>query len=871
LLPIIAILLISPVLIKWNNYKENIISDFKILTGHDLVMEGNVTGSFLPFFKITLANVKINGNINNISSILNSDLLEIYFNPLYLIKSQFKITSLRAVNGDMVIADLDDKKNNISNILQDISSSSKIELENFTLNYLKKDNIVIDKFKLRNLLLSSKDDVINLTFNSNPFDSKELILVKLSVDKNNNIIGDIKSNIVNSAFNGMANQIDGNYQFNGKINGNIINLNKLLISFFNNSIITDISSTESGNFMSDIVISSNRANFNNIIFESDSFKTKGNFEANFADKSIINLDLDIDKLNLDSLYKKQNDIMHKFSRFNSSQKQEIGKLMYYIKAPKSNINIAISENIDLLAMLEIRNIIHNGKTINKAQISVALEKKIMDLYYANIELDDSTNLFISGILSSNEFRPIFDGILEVNNKDLNSLSSWLGYDLSAASSFLQNNLSLKSSVRLTPQEISLGNIGGVIKEYPIEGNIKIKFDQDLPQITLALNVDKADLDNLNITKIAQAQSFIDNIQTRSDLLDRISWLRFLDAEFHLSFNFNELTAYENKIQDFGGSLSLLPGSIRFEDITINNEKNSLITDLAVNIKTLNPQLNININGDNLHLDDVDNYLWSGENIKLPNFDWFDGDISINLANLSIGNLGMKDFNADLKMGDQILYINKMSSKIFDGNVDVKGSLVVGQPTIGLSFSFVNIMAEKLLALFPNMDNIAGYLSLSGSIQSEGKNKISLLKNTQASVAVAIRKLNIKNFDLLSIIKTYNDNSRLDDNGMNNKLSPYLSSGATLFDSADGNLTMSAGIIEVPKLTLHNQRAAGVFSGSMDFGSGACVALSEISFFPNQHSKEVILRISLDGNISNPNKKIVQNKDVIKTRNNAMNH
>ncbi|KKB96354.1 putative assembly protein [Candidatus Arcanobacter lacustris] len=861
LLPI-TILLIGPILIKWNNYKEHIISNFKEQTGYDLVINGDVRVSFIPFCKIKLADIKIIGNNNEISSGISSDFLEIKLNPLYLVKNQLKILSLQVINGDIVIADHSNNKSNFNDILQNIGFLSNIGLDNSTISYFEKNNIIIDKFKLQDLSLDLKKDNTKLTFSSNPFDSKELILTKLSIDPSNNIVGNIQSDIINSSFNGIITQTEGNYQFNGKINSNIINLNKLLTSFFSNKIITSITSTESGSLSSDIIISHNQANFNNIIFQSDSLKTSGNFESNFASKSIINLDLAIDKLNLDNLYQKQNTHMGESDQLNSSEKQALDKLMSSIKDPKSNINIEISDNVDLLAILDIRNITYNNKVIKKAEVSLELHKKIMDLYYANIDLDDYTNLSISGILSSNKFRPIFNGMLEIKSKDLNSLSSWLSYDLSASGNFLQNNISFKSSVSLTPQQVSLGDIGGMVKEYPIKGGVTIKFDKDLPQITLELDVAKMNLDKLNISNIEQAKTFANNIQTRSDLLNKISWLRLIDAQYSLAFNFNELIAYENTLKDLTGSISLLPGSIILEDITVNNEKNSLIADLMLNIKTLNPLLNININGDSLHLDNVSNYFWSEDKVKLPQFNWFDGKILANLANLSIGNLAMKDFKADLKMGDQILYINDISSKIFDGTFDLKGSLVIERPTIGLSFSFVNVMAEQLLAYFPNMDNIAGYLSFSGSIASEGNNKLSLIKNTQASISIATRELNIKNFDLLGMIKAYNDNNKLNNNGLSDNLLPYLSSGSTSFYSADGNLTMSAGIIEIPKLTLNNQRAAGVFSGIMDFASGTCSALSQISFFPSENSREVVLTTKMSGPISNLVKNITKNKDVI---------
>ncbi len=861
LLPI-TILLIGPILIKWNNYKEHIISNFKEQTGYDLVINGDVRVSFIPFCKIKLADIKIIGNNNEISSGISSDFLEIKLNPLYLVKNQLKILSLQVINGDIVITDHSNNKSNFNDILKNIGFLSNIGLDNSTISYSEKNNVIIDKFKLQDLSLDLKKDSTKLAFSSNPFDSKELISTKLSIDPSNNIVGNIQSDIINSSFNGIITQTEGNYQFNGKINSNIINLNKLLTSFFSNKIITSITSTESGSLSSDIIISHNQANFNNIIFQSDSLKTSGNFESNFASKSIINLDLAVDKLNLDNLYQKQNTHMGESDQLNSSEKQALDKLMSSIKDPKSNINIEISDNVDLLAILDIRNITYNNKAIKKAEVSLELHKKIIDLYYANMDLDDSTNLSISGILSSNKFRPIFDGMLEIKSKDLNSLSSWLSYDLSARGDFLQNNISFKSSVSLTPQQVSLGNIGGMVKEYPIKGGVTIKFDKDLPQITLELDVAKMDLDKLNISNIEQAKTFANNIQTRSDLLNKISWLRLIDAQYSLAFNFNELIAYENTLKDLTGSISLLPGSIILEDITVNNEKNSLIADLMLNIKTLNPLLNININGDSLHLDNVSNYFWSEDKVKLPQFNWFDGKILANLANLSIGNLAMKDFKADLKMGDQILYINDISSKIFDGTFDLKGSLVIERPTIGLSFSFVNVMAEQLLAYFPNMDNIAGYLSFSGSIASEGNNKLSLIKNTQASISIATRELNIKNFDLLGMIKTYNDNNKLNNNGLSDNLLPYLSSGSTSFYSADGNLTMSAGIIEIPKLTLNNERAAGVFSGSMDFASGTCSALSQISFFPSENSREVVLTTKMSGPISNLVKNITKNKDVI---------
>jgi uncharacterized protein involved in outer membrane biogenesis len=836
LLLIIATLVISPRFVKWDPYKQTAINLFNKQTGYNLTVDGDIVCKFFPQLTVSLKSVTLVGSKADASMAMAAKELIIFLNPLQIINKKYIVKSIAIVEGNI----------SLNNFAQDNLAQTAIKnitLTNSQISYLKNNINIIDNFKVQELTVKASDNNVKLHFSKYFNDSQELINLSAIIDAKSNQItnGKISGQAIDASFEASATQVDNSYQLNGKITGDIGNFNKFAKYIAKALDLAAPASKEKVSFNSDFMISSQTTNFNNLVIDSNSIKAQGDIFINIKQKPIIDLNLTFTKLDIDGLY--QDDSKTKLE-LNKEQAQD--KLINALE--NDNKSFTISKNFDLLASLEIANLTHNSANINKSSISFAFNNGLMDLYYANFIFNDTNNLMFSGAITANEYRPIFNGEINIKSDDIESVSSFLGMDLlKDLDLFKGSAVVFYANIALTPKQIIFSDIFTSINNTPIAADINIMLGQERLQVFLNFNMDQLDLDTVKIIDLATI--FNNNLFSSDDVIKNISWLRSINADVTLGFNVNKLNYQKNLWQNLSGYFIVSSGVLKIEDLTINNTNNHYTINSLIDARSLTPKLNIDIAGDLLTMSN--NYLAQDNKIQLFPLDLFDGRITLNLNKLTLGSLNALNVTSNISMQNQLVQIDNLKADVFDGSFNTQGSISISNPSIALSFTFANITAAKLFSYFPYANNISALLSLSGSIASSGTSLDvkEWLANTQAAISLTSGNVNITGFDLNALVRGYAIGNNADKADLTTELASFLSNGNSRFNNLGGNVTISQGILQMQNFSFSNEILSGAFTGNIDLASGLCNSYTTLAFIAIPFAPQTNLAIKTEGNIN----------------------
>jgi uncharacterized protein involved in outer membrane biogenesis len=830
LLLIIATLVISPRFVKWDPYKQTAINLFNKQTGYTLTVEGAISCTFFPQFKVSLKNITLIGSEKESSLAMAAKELLIFLNPLQIINQQYSVKSIAIIDGNIAL-------NNFSQGNLAKTAIRNISLTNSQISYLKNNINIIDNFTVVDFNVKASADSVKVNFSKHFSDSKDLINISAVIDAQSNQItnGKVSGQSLNASFEATATEVDNAYSLNGKLDGEISNFSKAAKRLAQTFDITAPASKEKVSFTSDFMISGQAANFNNLVIDANSLKAQGDVFINIKQKPIIDLNLTFSKLDIDALYQDPSK-----SKLELNKEEAQDKLINALE--HDHKNFAISKDFDLLASFEIANLNHHNVTVKNSSISFAFNNGLMDLYYATFIFNDTNNLSCSGAITTNAYRPIFNGEINLKSDDLESVSSFLGLkifrDLEV---FKSSPVVFYANVALTSKQLIFSDIFTSINNTPIAADINILLGQERLQVFLNFNMDQLDLDAI--------KDFDKILPNNDDLMKTISWLRAVSSDVTLGFNVNKLNYQKNLWQDFSGYFIISAGIFKIEDLTINNTNNAFTMNALLDARSLTPKLNIDLTGNALT---ISNPSLSVDNkIKLFPLDLFDGKINLNLNKLTLGSLSALKVESNISMQNQLVQIDNLQAEVFDGSFNTQGSASIANPSVALSFTFANVTAAKLLAYFPYINNISGLLSLSGSIASSGNTSSTKewLSNTQAAISLTAGNINIAGFDLNALVRAYATGNNADKVDLTSDLTSFLSAGSSRFNNASGNFTISQGLLQMQNLNFNSDLLSGAFTGNMDLISGLCNSYTTIVFIPVAFAPQTNLAIKAEGNVN----------------------
>ena len=162
-------------------------------------------------------------------------------------------------------------------------------------------------------------------------------------------------------------------------------------------------------------------------------------------------------------------------------------------ADGGEVFVAIPDNVSGSLSLRIDALTYRGNSVRQVEISANLAGGVATINHANAQFPGGSDVALIGSAANVDGQARFDGTFEVASDDLRGVLSWLGIEVPSVPAGRLGKLSLRSSVRVTPE---LGQIFGIdmrLDSSRLTGGAAYAF-RDRPSFSVDFAVDRLNAD-----------------------------------------------------------------------------------------------------------------------------------------------------------------------------------------------------------------------------------------------------------------------------------------------------------------------------------------------------------------------------------------
>lgn len=884
-------LLVAPLFIHWEGYKQAILISVKAATGREVIINGKITGSFLPLPSINVSDIFIaNKQGSSADDVVKARTMKLRLSLFKLLQGKVGVVAVSLQDATIELERFDNGKLNWSIGGQADSRKgasyaipNKIELINTTVTLRKNSSQFLHTFKNVNAIMGMHSvqgpfhiagDLVH--------DKKKIAFTaaigELSENKQTKVSSEIVEDNMRIAFDGELTQQEKGNTLIGKLDVNINNLKDELHTrggFFR---FLSIGKKESTTVTGDVKYANREVMLDNMVVSSANIKGKGQITFSFEATPVIDVAVNFDMINLDEL------------RQGELRKKKIGSYEYNVIRKSSSRYFAVDmpKNINFLLYLTANKVVYNSQPVENIVINADLFNGGIEVYPSTAQLPGNNKVEVSGSISSNKIRPVFEGSAVVKGQDLPVLMRWLNIYPGFMDGDVPAKLAkfdIKTALSLTPREIRFTNIDAFLAGANVGGSFFIRHGNGLPEANANLSISTLNMDNPFFA--AWRQRLLQPFTSPNDDVvgADFQWLRKMSTKVGAELTVGELR-YNGRI--FKQPLfvfHILPGSLECDKFAVSSEMANVEGDVLLDIRALRPKIAINIKGETLDtavfsfpktgqekegavlppvIAGVEavpqpavggNSKWSETPFNFPRFDKFSGAIHADVNKFVHGGVAVNRLIFSSRLSDGALLIDNLKGEIFNGRLLAKGAVGAIPPSLSLSFSLSNGVLAPFLQTFSEIDTLSGYFSLSGSFTTQGNSPAMWASALEAGVSMAVRDMTMKNFDLHSLVVSAASKEVVSEAEFSNIVSSVFNKGEVLFNNIDGNFSVDKGMLQVSGLNFGTARTQGVLSGSIDVKNWLLNMASQIAFIPTEGANPLSIGVTMTGAVENPEKKI----------------
>ena len=158
-----------------------------------------------------------------------------------------------------------------------------------------------------------------------------------------------------------------------------------------------------------------------------------------------------------------------------------------------DIAIVIPNDITGSVIVSVDALVYRGEAINDVLINTELVDGLANLGQFSAQFPGGSDISMSGILSSPDGKPEFNGTLETNTNDLRKVARWLDLELPNVPADRLHKIDYSSTVKLTTSEVQLQNIDLKFDSSRLTGATTIAL-RSRPALGVNLTLDQIELD-----------------------------------------------------------------------------------------------------------------------------------------------------------------------------------------------------------------------------------------------------------------------------------------------------------------------------------------------------------------------------------------
>ncbi len=866
-----------PSLLNFNSKKESLQKALKSVVDYDFRIDGDIKINLLPVPKITLNNVTAS---DDKGGGIQVNKIVVYPTITSIFSDDVKVTKVAIFDAELNVNDIQNtRKATVS--AGDTKMIPSLELVNTTITF---DNEFGQDRQIKN---------INAKFVFDGLDSKNLRLTsdfalgrsKYNFDatfKNVNSAGDsddatfsFYNNIFALEFSGKLGELFNSPKLDGKAGFSIKSfavdgkVDKFLEKIANDSLRSS----------ADILITPSMVSIGNFKIESNSItNATGELEWLFGFEQELDGVLSIEKIDLDTMFPKK--------AGDESEPISVLTVLENIIRPLINeFDIDVRTGLFGGIKFSVNEIVYNQKKIDKFELA-------FDLYNGDFALDrlkftapGQTSYLMQGNMSFNDVRPRFEGTSNLQIKDITEFASWLNLAISEKLQKEKPALAFTAKIDLIPRSLRLQNMKLSLGETSILGKAAFKDTGEKRLNTkLTLRINEINTNDFELGEV------VDQVLTNMFLFDGdrfgakfteyvndYRWLR----TFPLNLNAELLVdkaIYKNKtFSALHHSFKITPNNLVFDKFSISDEMIDIDGRVGISLTAIKPNVFIDLSTKKMD--------WNGIAALFPSYDSLfkmsltesakkvtsqsDADPALQQAYNAFNFYSINNFNVDFKidfqqivsntfpiqgikaqgkLGDGVIEFEDLNLKLFNGELEAKGSLAIlnSLPSLNISYAINNFNPQSALWYFFDYNNFKGYMSANGTLTGTGRTIPELLYNMEGNFNFVGRKTTFLGMDLSQIIKVTETGDTL--NVRMDNLRSGSSQGETVFDEITGNFTLSKGLATLVNMSMATNRSRGYYSAQFDYINHLVNGKGKISFIPAGSASPLNIDLENQGKI-----------------------
>lgn len=588
-----------------------------------------------------------------------------------------------------------------------------------------------------------------------------------------------------------------------------------------NELTKDLNSAEEVKISFDIIPQGKDVvQFGQISVDSESLQAKGEAMFSRSGESAESIKLSFSKIDFQSWGVNKGGSASEVSAISAGQKS--------FGFGKNNFDLNLSA---AYIKLNANNIITN------AALSAKLDNGVMQLQDFSGEINKQGRFKLSGDITQNSFRSLFEGKVVLTHNDLNEIAELIAGKEARSNAPLP--YSLTADLKLSSVDLSMQNLLIRTADNEISGNVSVKFIGEQPRHNVNLKLAKLNLDNKNFPMMfwlyESGSGLLEGTKSQ-DYLNKFIPLRKINVLGNYNINIDSLIFAEKEYTNSGFSLSLAPAQAKISNLHLKRGDEFIDVSVDVLASGIKPIFSIKVNDGAFAVDFLKpNSLLEIRKNLLEKHDLSKVEINLDasLAKLQQNDVLFEDVRLITKNDSNLFDINKLEAKLFGGKLEATGSILLDPHTINFVYALNSAHVDEVSKVLPaGLINSNGAFSSSGMITTSGTKPEELLYNLYTKSNILGQGLSINNFSIDDLIqKASNYDYELGQ--LNEDINTALLTGKTEVNNLKTNIELIKGIVKIPSITFQTQYASVSAAANFNIYDFSLDLNSVFSFYLNR--------------------------------------
>ncbi|WP_347938674.1 AsmA-like C-terminal region-containing protein [Rickettsia oklahomensis] len=480
-------------------------------------------------------------------------------------------------------------------------------------------------------------------------------------------------------------------------------------------------------------------------------------------------------------------------------------------------------------------ILSNNEALEKIVFSSNLLKGTLKINELSGNIKSGGVFKLTGSVTQNAVRSIFDGQLYLKHNDINLLLNILGFNDVTIKEAIP--FSLESDLKLTLIDLFFKNLLLKTDNLNLSGNFSSKLIAQTPRLDATLNISSLDLRSQTYPIISPLIEFIKNLTKDMKSLDYPSKfipIRTIGYLANLDILIDSVKYNDHIFDKINLLAKIVPSNIKISNLDFKTANNYLSTSWNLDVSNVLPSLTVEIKDGTL----TTNLLSPSGMLNLRNK--LVNDYSLDkailqvfgtLSTLSHNDLILKNVKFYIANNNNLLQFNNIEAELLGGKFQGSGNILLEPYSINFVYALNTIDLGKVAALMPKkiFTTMSGAVSISGSLETNGCTLQSQLYNLTTKSQFAINNIDIHNFAIDSFIEKINTTDYKIQN-LDKDINNAITTGQENIRGISGDIDLQKGIALLKKVKFTTQYSSGAASFAINIYNFDIDASSILSFY-----------------------------------------